>query len=197
VWLLPTVIDRFSRQYPRVTVRIFQPDTITMDFHELHERSVELVLARLPRTFTDNDLDSEILFDDPRFVVTAARSHWARQRKVTLADLRSEPWIVPPWASAVEAIEKSFEAEGLAPPTVRVVAASIYLRIHLLATGRFITVMADSVLRGVAKQLSFKILPITLRVKSLPIAVVRLKKRTLSPVAQLFLDHLRAVVKSM
>ena len=27
VWLLPTVIDRFSRKYSRVTVRVFQPDT--------------------------------------------------------------------------------------------------------------------------------------------------------------------------
>jgi DNA-binding transcriptional LysR family regulator len=75
-------------------------------------------------------------------------------------------------------------------------AASILLRNQLLATGRFLTMLPDSVLRYNAKQWSLKALPIDLRIKPLPIAIVTLKNRTLGPVVQLFIEELRAVAKS-
>ena len=196
VWLLPNVIDRFSKQCPQVTIRVFQPDTRTLEFRELHERSVDLMLARLPAGFAHEELEIEILSEDPHVVIAGNRSRWARQRKISLADLTNELWIVPPWVSVVTVLEEAFEAEGLSAPKERVVAASVYLRMHLVATGRFVTFFPEAGLRSIARQFAVKVLPIKLRVKSRPLAVVRLKKRMLSPVAQLFMEHLRAVVRS-
>ena len=68
---------------------------------------------------------------------------------------------------------------------------------HLLATGRFLTVLPDSVLKYNAKQWSLKALPIDLGVKPRAVAIVTLKNRTVSPVVQLFVEHLRAVAKTM
>ena len=76
-------------------------------------------------------------------------------------------------------------------------AGSILLRNHLLATGRFLTVLPDSVLRYNAKQWSLKALPVDLGVKPRSIAIVTLKNRTVSPVVQLFVEHVRAVAKTM
>jgi DNA-binding transcriptional LysR family regulator len=47
------------------------------------------------------------------------------------------------------------------------------------------------------KRMSLKVLPIKLRGNSRPIAVVTLKNRALSPVAQLFIEHARARAKTM
>ena len=81
-------------------------------------------------------------------------------------------------------------------PSERVTTASIQLRIQLLATGRFVSVLADSVLQGNAERWSLKALPIDLRAKPPPWSIVKLKHRTVSPVVQLFIDHLREVTGS-
>jgi DNA-binding transcriptional LysR family regulator len=72
--LLPAAIDRLSRRYPKIVVRVFQTDTATLEFRELQERKVDLMLARIGKTFVDNDLDIEILLEDPHFVVAGERS---------------------------------------------------------------------------------------------------------------------------
>jgi DNA-binding transcriptional LysR family regulator len=196
-WLLPEVIDQLSRRYPETLVRVIRANTETLEFRELRERTVDLVLARIPTTFEAEDLDIDVLFDDPHRVVVGAESPWARRRKVTLADLVNEPWIFTPNQVVSALITEAFKAHGLAVPRERVSAGSILLRNHLLETGRFLTVLPDSVLRYKAKQWSLQALPVDLGVKPRVTAVVTLRNRTLSPVVQLFVEHVRAVAKSM
>jgi len=78
-----------------------------------------------------------------------------------------------------------------------VVSDSIPLRNSLLATGRFLTVFARSTLHFTAKHLSLKVLPVKFPIESRPIVIVTLKNRTMVPVAQLFIEHARAVAESM
>jgi DNA-binding transcriptional LysR family regulator len=80
-------------------------------------------------------------------------------------------------------------------PPASVAADSVLVRAHLIATGRFVTVFPASVLRSVVGQMSFKALPIKFKVKAPPIVSIRLKNRTVSPVTELFIEHLRAVAK--
>ena len=196
-WLLPTVIERMSLRHPQIVIRVSQLDISGLEFHELRERNVDLMLARTPRGFADHDLDVEVLFEDPHFVVAGAQSQWSRRRNLTLADLVNEPWTVPPNPVVNSILKEAFEAEGLEIPSEKVTASSVLLRTHLIATGRFLSVLSDSVLRGVAKQLAFKVLPIKLRIKPRPIAILTLKKRTVGPAVQSFIEQLRAVAKSM
>jgi DNA-binding transcriptional LysR family regulator len=195
--LLPAAIERLSRRYPKIVVRVAQMDTTTLELRELQERNVDLMLMRISRTFAADDLDIEILLHDPHFVVVGARSPWTRRRKLTLADVVNEPWIFPPNRVVMELIEEAFEANGLELPSESVSAASILLRNQLLASGRFITMLPDSVLRYTTKQWSLKALPIDLRIEPWPIAILTLKNRTLGPVVQLFIEHLRAVAKTI
>jgi DNA-binding transcriptional LysR family regulator len=66
---------------------------------------------------------------------------------------------------------------------------------HLLATGRFLSLFPTSVLRTATQQWSIKMLPFDLRAKAQPIAILTLKNRTLNAVTQLFIEELRAVAK--
>jgi DNA-binding transcriptional LysR family regulator len=195
--LLPAVIDRLSRRHPKIAVRVVQANAEALDFRELRERRVDLALARVSRSFVEDDLDVEILFDDPHRVVAGVRSAWARRRRITLSELVNEPWIFASNQVIRELITEAFQARGLKMPEERVSASSILLRNHLLATGRFLTVLPDSVLRYNARQWPVKTLPVDLGVKLRTVAVVTLKNRTLSPVVRLFLEHVRAVAKTM
>ena len=84
--LLPAAIDRLSRRYPGIVVRVIEANPSTLEFRELRERKVDLALARIPNAFTADDLDIEILFDDPHRVVVGARS---RGRAVERSHLRN------------------------------------------------------------------------------------------------------------
>ena len=195
--LLPAAIDQLSRRYPQIVVRVAQGNPAILEFQELRERKVDLVLARISGPVVADDLDIEILFDDLEVVVVGAQSRWARRRKVTLAELVNEPWVLPPNQVVHALIAEAFKAHGLEVPRERVSAGSILLRNHLLATGRFLSVLPDSVLRPNAKQWSLKALPVDLGVKPRAVAIVTLKNRTVSPVVQLFVEHLRVVAKTM
>jgi DNA-binding transcriptional LysR family regulator len=154
------------------------------------------MLVRVDRALKNDDLNVEFLLDDPHFVVVGARSPWANRRKLRLADLVDEPWIFPPNRVVMGLIKEAFDANGLALPAERVTAASIMLRNQLLATGRYVTMLPDSILRYTAKQYSLKLLPIDLHIAPWPIAILTLKNRTVGPVVQLFVETLRAVAKA-
>ena len=195
--LLPAVIDRLSRRHPKIVVRVHQVSTSTLDFPELRERKIDLALARLSGPFEKSDLNIETLFDDPLRVVVGTRNRWARRRNVTLAALVNASWILVPNQVMSTQITAAFNAQGLEVPRERVHAGSYLMRMQLLETGRFVSVLANSVLRYNAKRWSLKALPIDFDPHPLPIGLVTLKNRTVSPAVQLFIEHLRAVAKTM
>ncbi len=194
--LLPAVIERLSAAHPQIAIRVTQANAETMDFRELRERRVDVALARVPRSFAQEDLHVEILFDDPHRVVVGERSSWARRRKVALGELAGEPWLFASNPMVRELIAEAFKAKGLAVPRERVTASSILLRNHLLATGRFVTILPQSVLRYNAAW-PVKALAIDLGVQPRCLALVTLKNRTLSSVSQLFMKQVRSVAKTM
>ena len=90
---------------------------------------------------------------------------------------------------------EAFQAHGLQPPRAKVTSNSINVRMHLLASGRFLTFLAESLLRHNAKRWSLKALQVDLGIQQLPVAVATLRNRTLSPTVQLFIEHIKAATK--
>ncbi|MCF8478727.1 MAG: LysR family transcriptional regulator [Pseudolabrys sp.] len=194
--LITDAVDGFSRHFPQAVCHILEADVRTLDFHQLQERAVDLMVTRIPNGFTDDDLTIELLFDDPHRVVVGAKSRWANRRDVTLADLVDEPWIVPSSLIVNAILREAFETQGLRVPAEKVMTSFILMRNHMLATGRFLTVLPESALRYNAKQWALRALPIQLRTKPQPIAIVHLKNRTVAPAVAHFIEHLRTTAKA-
>jgi DNA-binding transcriptional LysR family regulator len=196
--LLPAVIDRLSRQFPRLVFNVMQAPMIELQYRDLRERSVDLILGRMVTPIADEDLDAEILFDDPIFVVAGTTSKWARQRRIDPAELVNEAWCLPPYDSLIGSlVAKAFRARGLDIPRHTVITGSIQLFNALLATGRFLGVLSGSTLRLSGKRMSLRALPVEFSTPSSPVGIVTLKDRTVSPAAQLFIDHARKVAKPL
>jgi DNA-binding transcriptional LysR family regulator len=163
-------------------------------FHELRERSVDLLLGRVFKPLAVQDVAIEMLCQDAFFVVAGVECRSARRRKTLLSDLMDEPWILFPDDSLSNAyIAEAFRAHGLPLPRRSLQSFSIQTRLHLLATGRFLTVLHGSVLRFNADSWRLKALPIDLLVRPMPIAIFTLKNRSLSPVVQLFVQEAKQV----
>jgi DNA-binding transcriptional LysR family regulator len=200
--LLPQIIQRFSERYPRVAMHVNFVSSPAFRFPGLRDRTYDLVLARLPTLLPDdhlvNDLNVELLFDDPLVVVAGVHSQWARRRKVDLADLIHEPWILsPPNTWSYERVAEAFKARGLAVPSASLVTYSMDLRAKLLAGGRFITVVPKSVLNHSGEGNQLKMLPVDMPMRPWPVTILTLKNRTLSPVVGRFIECAREVAKSM
>ena len=195
--LLPAAIDALSHRFPKIHVHVTRARGATMNFREVRGRAVDLILPRLTKAFSADDLNIEVLAHDRHYVVAGANSPWTRRRKLSLTDLADGPWTFPGSEVVGVLLHEAFKAHGLPVPKERVRAASMLLRNHLVATGRFLSILPDSVLNYNNKQWGFKILPVDLGVEPWPIALVTLKNRTVSPVVQLFIEHTRVVAKTM
>jgi DNA-binding transcriptional LysR family regulator len=192
--VLAPVFQQFFQQYPKVVLHLHRLVTATLELPELRERSVDVVLGRvlMPLMQQDDDLNVEILIDDRLVVTAGTQSRWARRRKIDLAELIGEPWILTPANGRAHTLMvEAFRARGLDMPKVCLTTYSLHLRALMVATGPFITALPAFTVRLDASRLALKALPVDLPVRSWPVAIVTLKNRTLSPVAQLFIDHVR------
>jgi len=145
--LVPAVITRLAARYPRITFQVKDTDAVTL-CGLLRERKLDVVIGRVPTSVFGDDLTSEFLFDDELHVVVGVKSPWARRRRVALADLCGEPWLMPESDNIATAlISEGFRAAGLAPPTPQMVTNSVTLRVRLVESGRFIAALPGSTLR--------------------------------------------------
>src|SRR5712691_11422444 len=190
------VIDRLSRRYPRIVFHVVVTETEGLH-RELSERSVDLLIARRVGPIADEQLRFDALYDDSYVVVAGAQHPWVRRRRIELADLVNESWVLPPSQSALGSVfMEAFRASGLDYPRATVLTNPADLRISLLATGHFLTIFTSSVLRFPTRRPDLKVLPVELPIGRVPIGIVTLKNRTLSPVAQLFIDSAREIAKT-
>jgi DNA-binding transcriptional LysR family regulator len=184
---VPTIIARLSRQYPRVMYFVTTGDARTFIETELPQRKIDLAIGALPDALSEI-IHSQVLFEDRHFVVTGARSKWARRRNIALADLVDEPWILPPPESAMGLhVARAFRAEGLDLPRSRVVSFSVPLCHHLLAGGHFLTIHPLAMTR-LGKHLNLRILDVQMPRISRSIGIMTLRNRTLNPSAHKFIS---------
>ena len=191
------LVDRLSRRHPRIVFHLVTGYTETLH-QELADRNVDLLIVRGSGPTADPRYDFEFLFDDSYVVAAGAQNQWVRRRRIEIAELVNELWVLPPPDSVIGSIVMdAFRASGLDYPRVSVVTDCPHMRISLLVTGRFVTIFPASAFRFLTKRSELKILPVELPTARRPNGIVTLKNRALSPVAKLFIDCAREVAKPL
>jgi hypothetical protein len=109
-------------------------------------------------------------------------------------ELHSAQWILTaPHTWVYVSVARAFAARKLPMPPISLAAPSALLRVHLLATGPFVTAVPGSVLRMGAGRRSLKQLGADLNIAGYPLAILTLKNRSLSPLVALFIDHVPSI----
>ena len=194
--IVAPVIDRLSRQYPRMQFYVATGDSAPL-IAALDARNIEFVIHRLPPQLSDEH-SNDILFRDDFVVVTGAKNPLVRRRGIVLADLMDQPWVlVPPDSYAGSWHMDVFRASGLQPPRLAVEASSFTLRNELLATQRFLTITTRFSLLLPRPRPDLKALPVKLSVPQQALGIVTLKNRSLNPAAQIFIERVRALTKPL
>jgi DNA-binding transcriptional LysR family regulator len=195
--LLPEVIERFSRDFPRAAVHVLPENIATQQYDNLRQRNVELVLGRLPATMSEADLVAEPLFDEPNVVAAGSESRWAKRRNLTLADLIGEPWVLAQPGSLARSLQdETFRTSGLEPPSATVLTVSLHLYMRLIETGRWLGLVPASVMRFGGKRMRIKVLPVKILSPPAPVGFITVRDRTLTPLAERFMECARKVAGS-
>jgi DNA-binding transcriptional LysR family regulator len=165
----------------------------------LDERNVDLLITRRVGDVTDDDrLDFEFLFADSYVVAAGVQSPWVRRRKIKLAELVNEPWALSsPENSLGKVSTEAFRASRLDHPRTTVTTTTPEMRVSLLATGRFLSIFPNSILRFPTGRPELRVLPVKVLVAPAAVGIFTLKNRTLSPVARLFMEHAREAAKPL
>jgi DNA-binding transcriptional LysR family regulator len=185
------VINRLSRQYPRIVFHVAIIAGVTL-YDQLRERNVELAFARLSEPVREEDIDFEVLFEEPLVVVAGAENPWVRRRKIKLAELINEPWTWPlPGSEFDSLVVEAFRVSGLKPPRPTVYTHAVNMRISLAATGPFLAVVPAAIMSIPDKYPSIRMLAVELPTTHRQVGIATLKNRTLSPLAKIFLECAR------
>jgi DNA-binding transcriptional LysR family regulator len=136
------------------------------------------------------------MFDEHMVVVVGQHHPLARSRRLTLADLAEQHWILPPPSSEAGPLAAEiFTLSGLELPHVPVATISIHVPLRLLASERLDALLPGSVVPFGGHERTLKVLPVKLPAQQRPVGAIMLKNRTLSPVVQVFLQCARQTVR--
>lgn len=194
--LVPPIVRRFSRQHPGVQLDVKLTNPGEYQIQELRERKIDLLMTRA--TGQQEDLHSEVLFDEPFVFVVGAQSEFARKRRTDLKDIIKGNWVLPPYESAPGAlVAEVFRANNVSPPKPLVKTIAIQLTVSLIASGEFVGILPASVPALSAHQAALKVLPMKSSGPRISAEIVFLKNRTLSPAVASFIDCARDVAKSL
>lgn len=189
------VIDRLAQRHPRVAFHLMPGALLTL-YDQLRERSIELAFSGNSELVSQEDIDAEVLFEEPLVVAASAANPWVRRRRVNLADLVNEPWTwSPPGTVVHKLVAEAFRACGLDPPSASVYTDAVNVRIRLAVTRGFLTVVPASMLSFPDKHESLRRVPVELPTTRRQMGIITLKNRTISPLAQLFIESARDIAR--
>ena len=197
--IVPVILQRLLAQRPGLIFHVFPSETPNQSYGRLvTERTVELALSRYPDPFQEKDLEAEHVFDDPLVVVAGKTHPVARRRKLSLAQLLDHRWVLMPTDAAVaDVMHRLFAESGLPMPRAAIYTMSIHVRYSMLAAGDCISMLPASSLRVSPLRNLMTILPIKLPGPPGPVGIVKLKGRSLSPIAELFAEATREVARDV
>lgn len=199
--LLQPVIARFAKSHPRAVLEV---DTLTTQTFAppMRERTLDLMLARsgwpLDQPTLVDDFAIEPLYEDGLVVAVGNSNLLARRRRVSWSDLAEQPWVLTDsdvWNYQI--VSEAFATNGLKPPTLLMKTVSVHLRAHMVTSRPCITTFPRSVMMLQGRQLGLKALSVALPQRQWPVFAVTLRERTPGPLVERFLQHARAVARSL
>lgn len=180
------VISKLSQSYPRVTYQVSVSDTTTL-VRDLRERALDIVITRWTADAVADDLAAEALLKAPLAVLADRRHPLLKRKKLSLADTMGEAWTLsPPDSFLGRVVVDVFRRRKLSLPPVIVTTLSVHMRLNLLASGRYLTMLPARMVRQRANHAWLRALDIDLPESSGPIASITVKKRSIGGALKLF-----------
>jgi len=197
-YILPKVIGRFSKEYPRITVSLTVADSEEIETRVLEG---EFELGVIGRKSSNKNLASHQLWEDELVLALPATHRWAGKKEVLIQEVVREPFISRELGSGtLKSSEAYLQGAGLKGiDSLKVVArlgTSTAVKEGVKA-GIGISILSAIALETELKAGVLK----ALRIKGIPMFrhfyLIRDKRRTASPIGRSLMDFLITASKQL
>ncbi len=189
--LLPCAITRVKKLAPLLRIGV-QVESSMVLLERLQRGNFDFLLARMTGPSDNADLQYEELAAEPVVVVARIAHPLAGRARLSLHELASAPWIMPPPGSILrQRFDQQFHNAGLEPPGDVVDTSEIVLITSMLQMSDALNVMSADVALRYQELGLLTVLPIELACQMDPYGIIRRRDRLLSPGAELLLQAIR------
>ncbi|WP_332855642.1 LysR family transcriptional regulator [Duganella sp. S19_KUP01_CR8] len=189
--LLPCAITRVKKLAPLLRIGV-QVESSMVLLERLQRGNFDFLLARMTGLSDNADLQYEELAAEPVVVVARISHPLAARERLSLHELASAPWIMPPRGSILrQRFDQQFHNAGLEPPGDVVDTSEIVLITSMLQMSDALNVMSADVALRYQELGLLTVLPIELACQMDPYGIIRRRDRLLSPGAELLLQAIR------
>lgn len=193
--LLPAAIGSLLHAAPKLKLKVTVGPTATL-VAALRSGQVDLIVSGIVSP-TEQDLAQVHLWDDDYYVYASADHRLAVRKRLTIADVAAEGWVLTHNAPPTLWLHRIFQGHGFAPPKMMVETSSLSLRLRVVASSNLL----DFLPRISALSAPDGLRLAELRVKELawrrPFVARYRRGAYLSPAARLFIDVLNTTAKEI
>jgi DNA-binding transcriptional LysR family regulator len=195
--LVPRALAIFKRANPLVTVQV-REGTLAALLPALRAGEIDVIVGRLTSDFDSRDLRFETCFDEPMCVVVRTGHPLLARRRVRLAELAAESWILPgPDTAYRHRMDAAFRQAGVEPPARLVESVSILTNTTLLQETDMLGVLPVNVAGHYAALGTLAVLPVALPPPSGPVGTITRAGAVASPPVEQLLQALRDTGRQM
>lgn len=189
-YFVPRLLGGFCAQYPdiEIALEVLNRDGVVQ---RLRENLDDLYVMSMPPA--DLDLEDHVFLSNPLVLVAWQGHRLAKRRRIALADLAHERFVLRERGSGTRlATDRFFAAQGFEAPTRLELGSNEAIK-EAVAGRLGLTVLSMHALRSSELEADLCVLP----VQGMPIPsqwhVVHPRAKQLSPIAQVFRTHLLSV----
>ena len=193
ITLLPEAVSQVKAAHPSLRVGL-QIETSDVLIDRLAQGKLDMVIGRLFARHDKSDLRYEALVEEPIAAVVRTGHPLMEHASLSLADLSSSGWIVPPPGSVLRhRFELMFQEEGLPAPSDLIETTALLFMTKMLEQSDLIGVVASDVALYYQEHGLVAILPVELPCKMDAFGLITRTDRLLAPAAQVMLRAIKAV----
>jgi DNA-binding transcriptional LysR family regulator len=189
--LLPDAITRLKQAHPRVQVSVVV-DTSKPLVQRLRHGDLDLVIGRVLDTDEADSLSFDPLTDEPHRLIARQGHPLADRTDLTLADVASQAWILPPRGSILrDRLTALLLSQGVPFPTRTVDTLALPVVTQLLTASDIVVALPEDLVRPFLDAGTLRVLPYDLDLRMDVYGIVTRRDHRLSPGAEALLGTLR------
>jgi DNA-binding transcriptional LysR family regulator len=192
ITLMPSAVALVKQQHPSLRVSL-QIETSDVLMERLAQGKLDMVVGRLFERHDKTDLRYEAMVEEPVSAVVRPGHPLLGLARLTMRDMVSAGWIVPPAGSVLRhRFELMFQEENLEAPSNLIETTALLFMTKMLQQSDLIGVVATDVARYYADYGLVALLPIEMPCKMDAFGLITRTDRLLSPAATVMLEAIKA-----